>query len=483
MVRKIVKVIVCALFCSLPAGVAWADGAVYAMTNALGNNQVLVFHRGANGNLTSTPVQTISTGGGGSGLQLAGVDALGSSGSMQLDEAHHILFVVNTESAAENNGAGAYNTDCAQGTITSFIVGADGTLTFADRVFSRGLFPNSLTAKTIMVPAQPDEDDKGKGKHKGDKDDTPQPLEVLYVLNAGGPEAPAICNNQPATANTPNITGFVVDDQGRMRPISNSTQSIDPGPASAMSGVSCLAATAAGFSGLTGAPAADFQCGLNPPSFARSPAQVGFTPDGSKLVVTVKGTNVIYVFQVDQNGVAANPEITQAPGPELPGFFGFAFDRNANLLVSELFGSATSIPKGGAGALSSFIIGVDGNLSVISSHVNDGGTAACWVVLEPITGRFSYVTNNLSASISSYSMNGNGTVTLLNGAANGGTGTAGPNDMAIAQDGTSSFLYVVNAGSGTVGAFQINLGDGSLTALTGGMGLPAGRSAQGLAAY
>jgi hypothetical protein len=39
----------------------------------------------------------------------------------------------------------------------------------------------------------------------------------------------------------------------------------------------------------------------------------------------------------------------------------------------------------------------------------------------------------------------------------------------------------VNAGTGTVGAFRIN--DGSLAPITGGGGLPANRSAQGLAAY
>lgn len=471
MVRNLLRVVMCALFCSLPAGVAWADGAVYAMTNALGNNQVLVFHRGADGNLTSTPVQTIATGGGGSGLQLAGVDAMGSAGSIQLDPGHHLLFVVNTESAAENNGAGAYNTDCAQGTITSFIVGSDGTLTFADRVFSRGLFPNSLT----VTRARRDGDDHGDGD-----DDRGGSGDLLYVLNSGGPEAPAICNNQPASANTPNITGFNVDRFGRMKPIVGSTQSIDPGPASAMSGVSCLAATAAGFQGLTGAPAADFSCGLNPPSFPRSPAQVRFDPDADKLVVTVKGTNTIYAFRVDDDGRAVDPEITQAPGPELPSFFGFTFDRRENMLVTELFGSATSIPKGGAGAVSSFKISHDGDLTAISSHVDDGGTAACWIALEPITGRFAFVANNLSASISSYSVGAGGVVTLINGTAASG---AGPNDLAIATDSGSSFLYDVNAGNGTVGAFQINLVDGSLTALTGGMGLPAGRSAQGLAAY
>jgi hypothetical protein len=114
------------------------------MTNALDNNQILVYHRASNGNLNL--VQTAATGGGGSGLQLAGVDALGSAGSLQLDAEHHLLFAVNTESANENNGNPnlPYNTDCQQGTITSFLVASDGTLTFADRVFFPvGCFPTA----------------------------------------------------------------------------------------------------------------------------------------------------------------------------------------------------------------------------------------------------------------------------------------------------------------------------------------------------
>jgi 6-phosphogluconolactonase len=70
-------------------------------------------------------------------------------------------------------------------------------------------------------------------------------------------------------------------------------------------------------------------------------------------------------------------------------------------------------------------------------------------------------------------------VTLLNGVAASGSG---PNDLAVAVEGQTSFLYVVDAGTGTVGAFRIN-DDGSLTPITGGGGLPANRSAQGLAAY
>jgi 6-phosphogluconolactonase (cycloisomerase 2 family) len=464
--RNLIKFLSLGLLCSLPVAGAWADGAVYAMTNALGNNEVNVYHRAADGNLSL--VQTAATGGGGSGLQLAGVDSLGSAGSVQVDPDHHFLFVVNTESAAENNGAGAYNTDCQQGTITSFRVEPDGTLTFADRVFSGGLFPDSLAVR------ERHHDNNGRGRDE----ESDKRGDLLYVLNAGGPEVP-ICHLTPGTANTPNVTGFRVDRDGHLIPL-DSTQSIDPGPATGPAGgVSCTAAAAAGFSALTGAPAADFQCGLNPPSFPRSPAQVRFTPKGDQLVVTVKGTNTIYVFPVDDDGSVDQPTITQAPGPALPSFFGFTFDKNQHLLVTELFGTATSIPKGGAGALSSFTITGNGHLQPISSDVADGGTAACWIALEPLAGRFAYVANNLSASISSYTVGNNGVVTLLNGTAAPGSG---PNDLAVASEGSNSWLYVVDAGTGTVGAFHIN-GDGSLTAITGGSGLPVGRSAQGLAAF
>src|SRR5215469_2128297 len=445
--RKAIQFMAGILLCLLPAGVAWADGAVYAMTNALGANAVMVYHRAANGNLSL--VQIIATGGGGSGLQLAGVDSLGSAGSVQLDRGHHLLFVVNTESAAANNGQGSYNQDCSTGTITSFLVGTNGTLTFAARVPSGGMFPNSLTVKAASTQ---------NGTAGGD---------LLYVLNAGGPGS---CNVGP------NITGFQVSKSGTMTPISSSP--VNPGLPSG-SGEDCSAASAAGYQALTGAPAADFACGLNPPSFPRSPAQIRFTPAGSQLVVTVKGTNSIYVFPIDDDGRVGYPTVTQAPGPAIPTYFGFAFDAGGHLVVTELFGSATSIPAGGVGAVSSFSVGKDGSLLGISTHVEDGGTAASFIALEPIDGTFAYVGNNLSASISSYSVATDGTVTLVNGSA---AAASGPNDLATASEGGLSFLYVVEAGSGTVGAFQINLADGSLTALTAGTGLPT-PAAQGLAAY
>src|ERR1035438_9271491 len=116
------------LAAALSAGAAWANGAVYAMTNELGNNQVLVYARSSYGTLSLTPIQQISTQGGGSGLQLSAVDNLGSAGSVQLDPSNKFLFVVNTESLAANNGQGNYNSDCSPGSITIFSVGSGGIL-------------------------------------------------------------------------------------------------------------------------------------------------------------------------------------------------------------------------------------------------------------------------------------------------------------------------------------------------------------------
>ena len=100
MARDITKFLMYALFCSLPAAGAWAEGAVYAMTNAVENNQIVVYHRADDGTLTH--IQTIATGGGGSGLQLTSGDSLGSQGGVVLDEGHQLLFAVNTDTLASN---------------------------------------------------------------------------------------------------------------------------------------------------------------------------------------------------------------------------------------------------------------------------------------------------------------------------------------------------------------------------------------------
>jgi DNA-binding beta-propeller fold protein YncE len=358
-----------------------------------------------------------------------------------LDRVHHRLFAVNTESLAEDPLDGTDIGDCQEGTISSFHVAPSGRLRLVDRIPTGGLFPASLAVHGNL----------------------------LYVLNAGGPGL------DPACGIAPNITGFKLRPNGEMRLFADSTQPIDPGT-SPGSFLNCDP-------GGGPFPTDEFRCGLNPPAFPRSPGQIGFTPDNNALVVTVKGTNTIHVFPLDQGGRPGTPTMTPVGDPNQPTPFGFAFTARANLrkrqlIVTEPFGTTPTIPSVPASAVSSFAISEDGNLEVISSSVPNGQGTSCWIALDP-RSRYAYIGNNATSNISSYRIGNDGSLTLLEAVA---AEANLPNDLAVARDNGSSFLYVLNSGNGTVGAFRIT-NDGSLTSLGAVGGLPVDAGAQGLAAY
>jgi len=80
------------------------------------------------------------------------------------------------------------------------------------------------------------------------------------------------------------------------------------------------------------------------------PAQVGFTPDGSALVVTERGTNSLAVFSVGKDGLLGDSAETPSAGPTP---YGFAFAANGALVVTEAFGAQ----KGKAAASSYWLTG------------------------------------------------------------------------------------------------------------------------------
>lgn len=440
--HKVAALLVCILVGGMVTpGSVWADGAVYAMTNALGNNKIIVYHRASDGRLTF--MQQIATGGGGSGIQLDPTDSLGSQGGLVFDPIHRRLFAVNTESLAEDLRDGIDIGDCQEGTISSFHVAPNGRLQFVDKIPSGGLFPASLAVH-------------------GD---------LLYVLNAGGPGLNPVCGIAP------NITGFKVRPNAEMRLFLDATQPLDPG-SSPGSPLNCDP-------GGDPFPTDEFRCGLNPPAFPRSPGQIGFTPDNNALAVTVKGTNTIYVFPLDNDGRPGTPTMTQVGDPTQPTPFGFAFTRRGNprsrqLIVTEPFGTSTTIPSVPASAVSSFALNADGDLEVISESVANGQGTSCWIALDP-RHRYAYIGNNATSNISSYRIGNNGSLTLLKAVA-AAKADGLPNDLAVARDGNRSFLYVLYSGTGTVGAYRIN-GDGSLDPLGEVGGLPIDAGAQGLAAH
>jgi 6-phosphogluconolactonase (cycloisomerase 2 family) len=198
----------------------------------------------------------------------------------------------------------------------------------------------------------------------------------------------------------------------------------------------------------------------NPPAFLQSPAQVGFTPNGRDLVITMKGNNH---GSVDVFGVSDEGQLSSAPTATSVGgnAFAFVFDPEGHLvIVNAAFGN-----------LSTYTVNGNGSLTLVSAGATDGQVAACWVTR--VNGNY-YAANAGSGSLSQYTINEGGTVTLEQSPA--ATGIPGAVDMAA----SGHFLYAQSGASGSVKAFAVN-GDGSLTPI-GSWTVPDGGSQEGIAA-
>lgn len=101
-----------------------------------------------------------------------------------------------------------------------------------------------------------------------------------------------------------------------------------------------------------------------------NPAQVGFDPSGSAILVTEKGTRLIDLYAVDADGRPGALMTTPSSGLEP---FGFAFDSAGHAVVSEAFAGAP-----GRGAVSSYAVSDSAQLAVRSASVHNAQTASCW---------------------------------------------------------------------------------------------------------
>jgi 6-phosphogluconolactonase (cycloisomerase 2 family) len=199
------------------------------------------------------------------------------------------------------------------------------------------------------------------------------------------------------------------------------------------------------------------------PFFLSSPGQIGFTPDGRQLLVTTKNHDEIRVFALAEDGTpSAEPVVNASAGP-VP--FSFVFDPAGHLVVAEA-----------SGALSSYAVGRDGTLDVLSASVRNGQQATCWLVS---VGDFLYAVNAGSGTVSGYAVDEAGGLRLLD--AEGVSAVVGAGAIDAATDG--EYLYVENGAAATLHPFRVGT-DGSLTPLPVVDGLPrfGGHSVEGIVA-
>ncbi len=244
---------------------------------------------------------------------------------------------------------------------------------------------------------------------------------VLYVLNGG---------TSQGSGTPPNIAGFTVGSQGELTPIPGS---IRPVTGSSASGV----------------------------------AQIGFNPKGDVLLVTERGDGtIIDAYTVDNDGAVTAGPIPNT-GPSIQGPFGFTFTQRGQLLSTMNRGGAM-----GLGAASSFEVPSSGILVPISGPVNNFRSDTCWFVVTD-NSKFGFVTNFQSGDISSYRVEPNGTLILLNSIAGVvGPPESGPADQALSNN--SQYLYVRVISDGTIRVFRVD--QGTLTPIQTIGGLVPGAS-------
>ncbi|HJQ49143.1 MAG TPA: beta-propeller fold lactonase family protein [Gaiellaceae bacterium] len=253
--------------------------------------------------------------------------------------------------------------------------------------------------------------------------------DLVYVANAG----------PGSNAGDTNYTGFRLNPGGQLRPISGSTYVL--------------------------------------PNDSK-PGQVLFSGDGTRAAGTRIATSLIDSFTVGRDG-----RLTPAPGspydaqafspPQGFGQLGSEFNPTD---PSELFVSDAHVASGAAafpGLVSSFTDAADGTLTPVGAPVANDGGAACWIEISH-DGKFLFVVNTASASISSYSIGAGGTLTFLQSTGKGQIG-GGAEDARISPDGST--LWVVESGTNAVTGFTVD--GGTLTPLTEAAG-PAGATPSGI---
>ncbi len=251
-------------------------------------------------------------------------------------------------------------------------------------------------------------------------------------ISSGGvtPVSTAVHDHLVVVANAgsggSNYTGFTLDD-GRLQPLPGATVPVPPGV-----------------------------------------ADVLVSRDGRSLVGTRVGTatgaapidGTIDSFRVGEDG-----RLTPAPGSPFPaqanGPFGSAFSLTHD---DQLFVSNAHAGPGN-GSVSVLAVADDHSLSPVSlAPYPNLQTAPCWLDVAP-DGQSLYTSNTANSSISRYAVSRGGVLALR-----GNTRLAGPAsvntrpiDLRLAPDGRD--LYVIKAGTNTVGALMVSA-TGALTELT-----------------
>jgi 6-phosphogluconolactonase (cycloisomerase 2 family) len=193
--------------------------------------------------------------------------------------------------------------------------------------------------------------------------------------------------------------------------------------------------------------------------FTHTPGQIGFSPDGSQVVVTTKAsTNAIDVFAVRPDGRLSDAPVVNSEPGTVP--FAFVFDSAGHLAVSNA----------GPSSVSTFTLRSDGTVTLLATAAT-GQAATCWIAEAQ---GYLYASNAGSGTVSGYLTAPNGTLTSL------GTTATDAGTVDAAATGNGAFLYVQTGAHGIVDEYRVEA-NGSLISL-GAVTVPGSAGGEGIVA-
>jgi len=253
--------------------------------------------------------------------------------------------------------------------------------------------------------------------------------DLVYVANQAPPFA-----NPPGA---PNLMGFRIDANGRLTPIPSSMVTFPK---------------------------------------RQGPAQVECSPGGEPVAVTSgfqdAATSRVHGYKVQTDGTLKEGPGSPAHAMNASGDVGFSWNpEGTRVYVANFRGNAVTV----------FDINKHtGGVSQVGETYPTQGSAACWTAISS-DGKTLYVANYVSNSISAFTLQPDGGLTLLGTTMRRGATTPDTKDLVIEKDG--KYLYAIASGARAIAAFSIGP-NGALTELPAGQSpvkLSAGQNILGLA--
>ena len=201
-------------------------------------------------------------------------------------------------------------------------------------------------------------------------------------------------------------------------------------------------------------------------------SSISVSPNGKWLIVIEKASNSIDVFPILADGtlgtVVANKSVTA-------GVFATVFTPGGQLIVSE------NQPNSGTdtSSISSYTVNANGTLTAITQSIPTFGNGNCWNAITP-NGKWVFVDNSATSSVAGFSISSAGALspianTVVSTLPEGSTNL----DMAVSADG--KYLFNLLSGAGAISVFTINA-NGTVNQLGSIEGLPQTVGFNGIAA-